>query len=99
MSDFKEETLHALQMKFGEDYEIDSYQFFYTDNRVEGRDKIDWNKVKNKLRFKSGFEYNNEEDGYDEIYGFITFKDHAEWLERNDKKGSNWWVCRVRPKL
>lgn len=99
MSDFKEETLQLLQEKFGEDYQVDSYQFFYADNIAEGRDKIDWNKVKNKLRFKSGFEYNNEEDGYDEIYGFITFKDHAEWLERNDKKGSNWWVYRVRPEL
>lgn len=98
MTDFKQETLETLEKHFGKDYQIDSYRFFHDNNSVEGRDKIDWNKVKKKLCFESGFEYYSGY-GADEVTGFITVKNHDGWLERVTYDGSSWWVYKHRPVL
>lgn len=95
MTNFKQETLELIG-----DHEVDEYYLEYigcwsvSENPLyNGRDEIDWDFI-----FVGNLSYDK---GYGSQYwkGWITFKDTADWLERESYDGMEWWVWRSKPSL
>jgi hypothetical protein len=95
MTNFKEETMRLIG-----DHKIDEYRFeyirdwYHSNNPIYiGKDKIAWDGIQASML--------NYDKGYGTQYwrGFITFKDTADWLERESYDGMEWWVWRSKPSL